>query len=136
MNKNVVGLYRTAKETVNTIDQLTAQGYSPDNLSVITKNKEKLYLEHRTGAEISPSIDMQSDTFMNKLKRFFRADMNEDFDAYKKEIDNGMFLLLIDKDASIEPVQDISLDEGLPDATSSTFASDKEELQYRNRLER
>jgi hypothetical protein len=52
MNNHVVGVYETEVQAIEAVEQLKSKGYTIDEVSIMTKNPEKLT---ETAEEISPS---------------------------------------------------------------------------------
>ncbi|MBU8690804.1 general stress protein [Priestia megaterium] len=124
MSKSIIGIYETSEETLNTIEKLRTIGYEDNEITVLTNQETTAgNLAYRTNVNVDQlsSInydeitheDMtggaQPDSFFDKLKKFFvvqnysnAADRvtdlgipTEELTSYKKDLDNGKFLIAV-----------------------------------------
>ncbi|NRK74423.1 stress protein, partial [Salmonella enterica subsp. enterica serovar Typhi] len=72
MTKSVVGIYDSPEETVNAIDELLSKGYSPNHISVITRNEQTALIEQETEVDTATGIEeVEPTSFLDRLKTFF-----------------------------------------------------------------
>jgi hypothetical protein len=124
MSKSIIGIYETPEETLNTIEKLRTIGYEDNEITVLTNQETTAgNLAYRTNVNVDQlsSInydeitheDMtggaQPDSFFDKLKKFFvvqnysnAADRvtdlgipSEELTSYKKDLDDGKFLIAV-----------------------------------------
>jgi len=98
MSKSLVGIYETPEKTVTAVEELTTKGYSPSDISVVTRNKEISLLEDNTNAEIhstGETEDIKPASFLDKIKNFM-TDSNEEPEEFEEELQSGKYLVFID----------------------------------------
>ncbi|CAI9397006.1 general stress protein [Niallia sp. Sow4_A1] len=100
MTKSVVGIYDSPEETVNAIDELLSKGYSPNHISVITRNEQTALIEQETEVDTATGIEeVEPTSFLDRLKTFFS---DTDLEPYEKELQAGKYIVLLDNEGELE----------------------------------
>ncbi|MGN8841220.1 general stress protein [Niallia sp. HCP3S3_B10] len=109
MTKSVVGIYDSPEETVNAIDELLSKGYSPNHISVITRNEQTALIEQETEVDTATGIEevdtatgieeVEPTSFLDRLKTFFS---DTDLKPYEKELQAGKYIVLLDNEGELE----------------------------------
>ncbi|MRX71944.1 YsnF/AvaK domain-containing protein [Bacillus lacus] len=112
MSKHVVGIYSTEEEVIRCVEDLTAQGYSKNDISVVTNGRNNLANSTGTDIEDVSTNDRHNDSFLDKMKSALLDDgtdnsnvdvrgrltnmgiSNDHADRYADDINNGKFLVL------------------------------------------
>ncbi|WP_018663108.1 YsnF/AvaK domain-containing protein [Heyndrickxia acidiproducens] len=136
MAKTVAGVYPTLQDTIDAIDSLTAKGYNPSNISVITNGNDTDYLENRTGTTVNDAsalTNTENENLWDKIKEFFTPgyyDQNTkrltnldipqgELDRYSQEINAGNYLVLLD-DSHVDGSGNTGDDAGITGADPQT----------------
>ncbi|EOR25485.1 general stress protein [Niallia alba] len=100
MTKSVVGIYDSPEATVDAIEELLSKGYSPDHISVITRNEQVALIEQETEVNTTSAInEVEPVSFLDRLKNFFSG---TDLEPYEEELQAGKYIVLLDNDAETE----------------------------------
>lgn len=106
-DKTFIGVYYSETELVEKIAELKTQGYSEDDVYVVAKNEDDISMVRgKTGAEVQSAGGSWMDRFMafmtgeEPVRGAFRnmGLSDEEMDRYYQEVQNGGFLLYVDRD--------------------------------------
>lgn len=103
MSKIVVGDYATAQDAMNRINDLVAQGYPKDSISVIAGKEDASYLKG-TGVTVERDFEyvegVSDESLWDRIKTFFGFENSKLYEtsiaAYRNSILDGDVLVLVD----------------------------------------
>ncbi|MGG3195436.1 hypothetical protein [Priestia aryabhattai] len=124
MSRSIIGIYETPEETLNKIKKLRTIGYEDKEITVLTNQKTTAgNLAYRTNVNVDQLSSVkqdevthedmtggaQPDSFFDKLKKFFVVQNysndedrvtdlgipSEELTPYKKDLDDGKFLIAV-----------------------------------------
>lgn len=108
-DKKFIGVYHSETDLMAKMDELKAHGYSEEDMYVTAKDKDAVSMVRgRTNAEVETAGGSWGDRFMSFLsgvdpiRGAFRnmGVSDEEADRYYNEVENGGFLLYVDRDYS------------------------------------
>ena len=106
-DKKIIGVFQNETELVSKIEELTLNGYSEDDMNVISKDPDAIsMLRGRTDVEVQSASRSWNDRFKafltgeDPLRENFRKIGLTDVESekYYREVENGGYLLYVDQE--------------------------------------
>ncbi|KAB7668063.1 general stress protein [Bacillus sp. B1-b2] len=104
MGKSLVGIFKTSEETIEAIKELTYKGYSPKQISVLSKNNDLSFISNETNVEIQTSTSIESvepTSFLDSMDNQ-QAEADGKATEYESELQKGKYLIFLDSSMVIE----------------------------------
>lgn len=104
MGKRLVGIFKTSEETIEAIKELTYKGYSPKQISVLSKNNDLSFISNETNVEIQTSTSIESvepTSFLDSMDNQ-QAEADGKATEYESELQKGKYLIFLDSSMVIE----------------------------------
>lgn len=113
MSKVVIGSFSNVQETTACVEQLMAEGHSPDSIKIVTTKQDPSTIQEQTGVEVNKVAEQEDEkSGWNKFKDFFvDTDENsvlENFGVdqsiaaqYNDSLKNGEYVVLADETAGL-----------------------------------
>lgn len=104
MGKRLVGIFKTSEETIEAIKELTYRGYSPKQISVLSKNNDLSFISNETNVEIQTSTSIESvepTSFLDSMDNQ-QAEADGKATEYESELQKGKYLIFLDSSMVIE----------------------------------
>lgn len=119
MAKRIIGSYRSEATALQKIDQLLTEGYSKESITLVTNPDTKKSIHSQTDIEIEilSSGSKEDESLGDKIKDFFslRSQIDDELHSaipdeevladYKKAIEKGSTLILVEKKASSDTAE-------------------------------
>lgn len=119
MAKRVIGSYPSETTTLQKIEQLLAEGYSKESITLVTNPKTEQSIRSQTDIEIltQTSESKDNESLGDKIKGIFSIDSDEDpklnsaipneeiLDNYKEAIEKGNSVILVEEDPSLNTIE-------------------------------
>lgn len=106
-NKMIIGVFQSEAELIAKINELTLNGYSEDDMYVITKDNDGIsMLRRRTDVEVQSASRSWNDWFKAFLtgedpvrENFRKIGLTDvESESYYREVENGGYLLYVDQE--------------------------------------
>jgi uncharacterized protein (TIGR02271 family) len=106
-NKMIIGVFQSEAELIAKINELTLNGYSEDDMYVITKDHDGIsMLRRRTDVEVQSASRSWNDRFKAFLtgedpvrENFRKIGLTDvESESYYREVENGGYLLYVDQE--------------------------------------
>ena len=106
-DKMIIGVFQSEAELIAKINELTLNGYSEDDMYVITKDNDGIsMLRRRTDVEVQSASRSWNDWFKAFLtgedpvrENFRKIGLTDvESESYYREVENGGYLLYVDQE--------------------------------------
>lgn len=93
MTKLIIGMYDSEVEAINAVDSYELKGHEAKNITILTKSslvENELLKDTNVDVENTNSKNIESDTFMEKVKNIFTDHKDFKDDTLNALIDYGL----------------------------------------------
>lgn len=118
MVKKFKGAYQSVEEAAAQVEHLITEGYSPDDVTVVTHKENKGTIESLTIAEVDPILNKHNKSVWNRVQDTFGETNDENplkkykldpatTERYNKAIRNGGYVIITEDTETEHPTQNL-----------------------------
>lgn len=133
MVKKFKGAYQSVEEAAAQVEHLITEGYSPDDVTVVTHKENKGTIESLTIAEVDPILNKHNKSVWNRVQDTFGETNDENplkkykldpatTERYNKSIRNGGYVIITEDTKTEHPTQNLR-SKPIKDKSDSTVSN-------------